>query len=96
MMCLKAVLLLALCIWQVEFRPFCSCPIHIELTRLFAFLFSLAVFHFLKSIFYLQVSPVLSCLIIYVVLRSRNTGDVKRLGKKRVLLNFSVGDFFFL
>lgn len=82
LMCLKAALLLALCIWQVGFRPFCSCPISTELTRLVSFLFSLADFHFLKSIFYLQVSSVLVYLITYVGLRSRNTGRVKRLGKK--------------
>lgn len=93
LMCLKAVLLLALCIWQVELRPFCSCPIYIELMRLFAFL--LADLYLLKSISYLQVSAVLLCLIIYVVLRSRNTGDVKQVGKKGVLSNFSVNDFFF-
>lgn len=81
-MCLKAVLFLALCIWQVGFRPFWFCSIYVDLTRLFAFLFSLANFHFLKSIFYLQLSPVLLCLIMYVVLRSRNTGDLKRQGKK--------------
>lgn len=59
---------------------FCSCPIYIELMTRFAFLFSLADFHFLKSIVYLQVSPMLFCLIMYVVL-SRDAGDMERLGK---------------
>lgn len=93
LMCLKAVLLLALSVWQFELRAFCSCPIYIELTRLFAFL--LADLYLLKSISYLQVSTVLLYLIIYVVLGSRNTGDVKQVGKKGVLSNFSVNDIFF-
>lgn len=47
----------------------------------FAFLFSLADFHFLKSVVYLQVSPMLFCLIMYVVLRRKDAGDMGRLGK---------------
>ena len=51
--------------------------------RLFAFLLVLTVLHFLKSIFYLQVYPMLICLVVYVALQRRNTGGVKRVrGKK--------------
>lgn len=77
-MCLKAVLLPALCIWHVSFRPFCSCSIYTELMRLSAFLFSLAAFHVLKSVIFLQVSLTLFCLIMYVVLKPRDTGDMER------------------
>lgn len=45
--------------------------------NLWDFAFSLANFHFLKSIFYLQVFPVLLCLIIHVVSRSRNSREEK-------------------
>lgn len=76
-MCLKAVLLPALCIWHVSFRPFFSCPIYIELMRLSAFLFSLADFHVLKSVIFLQVSLMLFCLIMYVVLKPRDSGDME-------------------